>query len=156
MSDFPPGQWSPLLVGHQWPSAGSLAILTAAATNRSKTAQAFEMYGDALRTTRAGLLADQEGVTADDTRDAFQAGEYQARDSAGKNASKAHGYQSAHAWISELRSELTDIAARGNSAIEEIQASKEPVAIKVGKIVDVVVQAQSEASGKAGSHSANL
>lgn len=117
---------------------------------------ALDGYADALRNARSGPLAEQEGVTAEDTRNAFQRGEYIAREVADKNASKARAYQSAHQGISNLRDELTEIAAQGNKEIERIQASKEPVGIKIAKIVDLVMQSQSDANGKAGKHAANL
>ena len=39
---MPPGEWSALLVGHQWPTVGSLSILASARANRQSVTKQFE------------------------------------------------------------------------------------------------------------------
>ncbi|WP_179475581.1 hypothetical protein, partial [Mycolicibacterium vinylchloridicum] len=153
MSDLPAGQWSALLVGNQWPGFSSLATLSAAATNRASISEAFEAYADSLRTIRNGSLGEQEGVTADDTRQAFQTGEYSAQKISEVNAAKKGSYESARNATEELRSDLRTIAEQGNTDIDEIVASKAPPPVKAAKIAVVVTKAQEQASIKAASHS---
>lgn len=95
MIDFPPGQWSPLLMGHQWPDASSIVTLQGASTNRDAAGHAFDTYADALQTIRLGPLGAQEGVTADDTRAAFQTGEQHARELSSKYLAIAESHRSA-------------------------------------------------------------
>ncbi len=124
--------------------------------NRSATGHAFDAYADVLQSTRTGALGSQEGITAEDTRAAFQSGERQSRDLASKFGAIAESYKTAQQSTEQLRSDLADIAARGNSEITQIQNSSEPVAAKIGRIVKVVVSSQSESNAKAATHSATV
>jgi Family of unknown function (DUF5631)/Family of unknown function (DUF5632) len=130
--------------------------LESASANRSATSLAFDTYADVLQSTRSNALAAQEGVTADDTRAAFQAGEQHARDVSGKQHGIAVSYRSAQRSTQQLRSDLTDIALRGNAEIDRIQNSDQPFATKLEKIVDVLMSAQGEANNKAASHTGNV
>lgn len=156
MSDLPPGEWSPLLVGHQWPGLGSLAVLTSAEANRQLTTKNFETYANLLESAHNGPLAEQEGVTADDARAAFRNGLRLARDIAEKNEINRHAYDSAHRSTEDLRAQLYDVADRGNRAIREIQNSKKTAPEKISEIVDVVAAAQAEANTSAASHSGSV
>lgn len=156
MTDPPVGNWTELLVGHQWPSVASVNLTGAAAENRRTAADLLELYADSLRSAIDGPLASQEGVTAEDTREAFTNGESHALRLAEKNRGKGRAYQSANQDVSNLRTELSQIAADGNHQIEQILSSKEPTPIKLGKIVDVVLEAQERANAKATGHGANL
>ncbi|TDO10011.1 hypothetical protein EV580_4296 [Mycobacterium sp. BK086] len=151
MSDLPPGEWSELLVGHQWPSVASLTTLASAGLNRGTISTEFDSYADVLQSIRTGPLAQQEGVTADDTRDAFQAGETSARAVSEKNGVNQHSYDAAHRSTQYLRTQLSEIAQHGNSAIHDIQQSKDPAPIKLGKIVHAVMDAQTQANSRAAS-----
>lgn len=126
MTDLPPGEWSELLVGHQWPSVASLTVLTSAAANRGLISNEFDTYADLLQSVRTGPLGQQEGITADDARDAFSNGETQARAVADRNAANQQSYEAAHRSTQYLRNHLSEIAQQGNSAIQAIQQSKDP------------------------------
>jgi len=156
MSDLPPGEWSLLLVGHQWPTISAVEILTGAATTRKTAAAALDNYADTLQSVRTGPLSNQEGATAEDIRQLFGTGENHARETSSKNFAKSDVYKSAGESVASLREDLSTIAARGNAAIQAIQTSNKPAPTKIGEIVDAVVQAQTEASVKAADHSANL
>lgn len=156
MTDLPPGEWSEILVGHQWPTSATLTTLASAAANRGLAAEAYEGYANVLNSIRTGTLANQEGVTADDARDAFQAGEDHARVLSRQSAEKQRAYESATRSVNELRSELTTVADDGNAEIRNIQSSKDLPVTKLGKIVDVVLRKQTEASARAGRHADNI
>ena len=65
---FPPGKWSPLLVGDQWPHERDLAALSNGRSNRRRIRTGFSSFGDVLRSAQTGPLADQRGHTVDDLR----------------------------------------------------------------------------------------
>lgn len=152
MTDVPPGKWSLLLVGHQWPGSATLASITAASNNRNVFGTSFNKYAEQLESILSGPLANQEGVTADDAREHFQTGKTSAHEVASKNLVKSESLASAHTSTAQLRTELQDIAQRGNLQIEAIEASSDAFALKIGKIVDTVHTAQTEANQKAAGH----
>ena len=154
--DMPAGEWSALLVGHQWPGSAALVTLTAAAASRAATGGAHEGYADLLRANRTQILAAQAGLAADAARDSFQSGESRAREIAARAAAKRDSYEYAHRCAAQLRADLEAIAANGNAAIRAIQDSDQPVAAKVSAIVQTVTDAQQQANAKAAAHSANL
>lgn len=156
MADLPSGEWSQLLVGHQWPGSGSLAILGAAAADRAALGSAYDGYAEILRSVRTGILAAQEGLTADSARQSFGFGESGARDIAARSLAKHASYTSAHQWIAELRADLTAIAASGNSAIRRILDSGDPGPEKISAIVQTVTDAHQQANAKAATCSANV
>ncbi|EUA42883.1 hypothetical protein I552_7624 [Mycobacterium xenopi 3993] len=65
-------------------------------------------------------------------------------------------YQSAHDSGAELLRQLDTIAEDGNSRIKQIQSSKDPLPVKVGKITDVVLDCQTQANIKAATHCDNV
>ena len=146
MSDLPPGQWSSLLVGHQWPVRDSFSTLALAATHRRAVGTEFDAYSDLLQSARRGALASQVGVTADDVQDAFRTGEMRAHAIADKQRAISNSYEEAHKSVAILRSQLSDIARRGNAEIRQIQASKDPAVSKVAKIVETVIRSQTDAN----------
>ncbi len=156
MPDLPSGEWSQLLIGHQWPGSMSLAILSAAAADRAALGSAYDDYAEILRSVRTGILAAQEGLAADSARQSFGLGESGARDIAARNLAKHTSYTSAHQWITELRTELAAIAANGNSAIRRILDSGDPGPEKTIAIVQTVTDAHQQANIKAATCSANL
>lgn len=156
MSDLPPGEWSEILVGHQWPGEDSLATLEGAELNRTQMGKTFEAYAALIQSVRTGPLAEQEGVTAEDTRDAFRTGEQHAIALADKQHAIKSSYSTARNTASSLRSELSEIAARGNAEIRQIGNSKEPAPAKLAKIIEAVIRAQTEANTRAGSACGNL
>lgn len=88
MTDLPPGDWSALLVGHQWPGSATLTVLSAAADARSEVMRTREMHADALRSVRAEHLDIQDGIAAEAARELFRAGERRSRAVAAKNMTK--------------------------------------------------------------------
>ena len=156
MADLPPGQWSSLLVGHQWPGSEALAILRAAAASRAGLGSGYDGYADVLRAIRTHVLDSQLGVTAESARQSFQSGETLARDVAARNLAKHQSYESAHQWITELRTDLETIADDGNTEIRRILDSTGTAADKIGALVQTVTEAQVRANTRAASCSANL
>ena len=156
MADLPRGQWSSLLVGHQWPGSEALAILRAAAASRAGLGSDYDGYADVLRAIRTHVLDSQLGVTAESARQSFQSGETLARDVAARNLAKHQSYESAHQWITELRTDLATIADDGNSEIRRILDSTATAAEKIGALVQTVTEAQVRANTRAASCSANL
>jgi hypothetical protein len=156
MADLPRGQWSSLLVGHQWPGSEALAILRAAAASRAGLGSDYDGYADVLRAIRTHILDSQLGVTAESARQSFQSGETLARDIAERNLAKHQSYESAHQWITELRTDLQTIADDGNTEIRRILDSTATAAEKIGALVQTVTEAQLRANTRAASCSANL
>ena len=156
MADLPPGQWSSLLVGHQWPGSEALAILRAAAASRAGLGSDYDGYADVLRAIRTHVLDSQLGVTAESARQSFQSGETLARDVAARNLAKHQSYESAHQWITELRTDLATIADDGNTEIRRILDSTATAAEKIGALAQTVTEAQVRANTRAASCSANL
>lgn len=156
MIDYPAGQYSPLLVGHQWPCGTSQSTTNTAATNRTANKNTLETFSQLLKATLGGPLANQEGVTADDIRLAFQKGEKHAQHVAEKNETKANSYKSAHQSVRTLREELSKIAKTGNDAIENAMSSAQPAPMKVTQITDIIIASQTQANGKAAEYCENI
>ena len=156
MADLPSGEWSQLLVGHQWPDAATLSILSAAAVQRATLGADYDGYADILNSVRTGTLASQEGVTADTAHRSFRLGEIKARDIAVRNLAKQASYTSAHQWVTDLRADLEVIAASGNSAIRRILDSDDPAPLKVSALVQTVTEAQQHANARAAACCANV
>jgi hypothetical protein len=156
VTDLPPGEWSSLLVGHQWPTQATIGALVSAATNRSTIGTVFDEYADRLAAARVGPLGQQEGVTAHDARNAFQRGESAAREIARQNIEKQSAYELARGHVSELRTQLSDIARAGDAEIQSIQSSEDPLPAKFAKIVSVVSSSQAEANIKAAAQADNI
>jgi hypothetical protein len=154
--DLPGGEWSPLLIGHQWPGSASLAALAASERNRAATAAAHNNYAESLRAVRVGTLASQQGVAADAARQLFQSGEDAALGIAESNEAKRDSYRWAHRYVAELRSALQDIAHVGNSEIRRVLDSQRPLAEKVSAIVGTIAAAQTQANAKAAECSAGV
>ena len=147
--DYPPGEWSALLVGLQWVSGTTVEILDNALANRNAIvthfADLYRTLQEAINTT----LCKQEGVTADAIRDAFREGADQALEVVRKNQAYADALQKAVNAVVTLRGALTDIAARGNNEIHDIQNSKADLATKVTEITEAIAKYQREANEKA-------
>ncbi len=150
------GVWWQLMVGHQWPSTESLALLNAAAINRHSAAAAMDAFADLLHSIRTSALADQAGMTADTSRDVFQRGEDHARDLCEKSRAKKSAYESARRSTEQLQTDLGEIARQGETLIKSIQSSQAPDALKISQIIDVVVNAQTAANAKAADQGCTL
>jgi hypothetical protein len=150
--------WRDLLVGQWWTPETDLNIVGAAATTRQATAAAWQHFSDQLHQELSGPLNPelQKGMTADTIRETFKWGANQAGDVAETNdvISKAHG--SAHEWVTDLNSRLDTIAHDGKSRIQQIQNSKDLAPIKVGKIVEVVMECQQQANAAAAPCTQNI
>lgn len=157
MTDYPPGKWSPLFVAHVWPSGSDLHIIrNESMTNFRNLATIYHRFENELQQNRFELLSSQEGITVGDLRYAFQQGEKHAREIAEKNETKGSAYDFSYDSACELRSELTAITEKGNSNIKQIENSKDPPAIKIDKIVAVVLNCQTEATTKAAVYGDNI
>jgi hypothetical protein len=142
----PPGEWSQLIVGHQWPSDMTVAGLNAWIENRGQIANAHLNIADLLNAAKSGPLAVQEGKTADSLVQLFDEGEQLAREVANKNGVKKDSYATALSSVHDLRGKLSDIAQRYNQEIKKILESKEPAAAKVPEILAAIGRGQQEAN----------
>ena len=156
MTDLPPGEWSPLLVGHQWPTGATLSALAAVAGSRAAAHTSHDSYADALQTIRTEHLGIQEGVAAEAARTIFRTGEETARTIAAKNLGKRASYIAAQRAVSELRSELQTIAEAGNAAIRKVLDSAEEPAAQVSAIVEIVADAQQQSNARAAGRCADV
>ncbi|MEZ5132032.1 MAG: DUF5631 domain-containing protein [Mycobacterium sp.] len=156
MADLPAGEWTALLVGHQWPGADTLGSLLGAAARRGDLASTFDDYGNTLRGVRTAHLETQDGRTAEEIRQAFRRGETRAREISAASDAKQKAYRSARQCAEDLRTDLADIAAAGNAAIRRILDSEGPAAQKVSAIVETVTAAQLDANSRAAMHSAGV
>ncbi|HEY2085425.1 MAG TPA: DUF5631 domain-containing protein [Mycobacterium sp.] len=140
------GEWSALIVGHQWPSDTTIAGLNAWIENRGQIAEAHHNIADLLNSAKTGPLAVQEGKTADSLVQLFDEGEQLAREVANKNGVKKESYATALSSVQDLRGKLSDIAQRYNEEIRKILESKEPAAAKVPEILAAIGRGQQEAN----------
>ena len=145
MTDYPPGNFTILIIGPYWPSGASVISTVNAARNRGTVKSIFDDYGRQLLTTRTGPLAPMEGVTAQSLQDLFKIGEAHATSVSDKNGVKQRSFSDAADALNGLRSALTHIAAEGNAKIDEIMQSKKNAIQKLSEIVDVIAEKQGEA-----------
>lgn len=155
-ADLPVGEWTHVLIGHQWPASAALSVLDAAAASRSALGAAHDGYAEALRSVRAEIAGRQRGVAATGAEEAFRRGEQTAREVCARNIAKKDCYRSAQRWVADLRSDLGAIAASGNAAIRRVLDSDAPAAQKLDAIVRTVAQAREQANVKAAQCGANL
>lgn len=156
MTDLPPGPWTALLIGHQWPSVAAVDAMATGSARRKSLAASLDAYGDELRAISQTYLCAQQGVTADDIGAAFQRGEVHSRTLAARNLAKSDALHRARVVVAELRCTLSEIAEHGNRRINAILDSKAPAAEKVAHIVDVVSTAQRQATEKAALHGGDI
>ncbi|MCB0927025.1 MAG: DUF5631 domain-containing protein [Mycobacterium sp.] len=156
MTDLPDGEWSPVLVGHQWPAGSSVAALGAAATSRGAIEAGYRVFGDRLQTAIDGPLVEQEGVTADDIRAAFRRGRDDAQRIAESNRVKKEAYGTARDALTALRGQLTEYAGSGNREIEAIRQAKGNNSDKVPKILAIIAKYQAQADHAAGTHAQTI
>jgi hypothetical protein len=156
ISDVPPGRYSPILVGHVWPSGSNLAAVRNASATFVDTAMAYRRLQDQLRRDRFGPLADLGGVTANDVRDAFQRGEYHAGNLAEKNEAKQAALVAAGDAAGELRAELSTIAKEGDDRIGRIQDCDDSFPAKIDRIAAVVVECQTRANARAATYGEDI
>jgi hypothetical protein len=154
----PGGAWGEAMVGHVWTPHSDLTVTSAASTKRQATAAAWHHFSDELRQKLSGPLHPelQKGMTADAIRETFKWCADQGEEVAETNDTigKAHG--SAHDWATDLNFQLAEIAEDGSSKIKQIQESKEPAPVKLGQIVDVVMEGQQRANAAAAPYTQNL
>ncbi|SPM42281.1 putative transmembrane protein [Mycobacterium numidiamassiliense] len=153
---FPSGEWSLTLIGDQWPDDEDLAALSHGKLNRGNIKTGFTHFADMLRNAQSGPLANQQGYTADDLRNAFRQGEEQARQVAEKNGTKEGAYESAYNSMVSLQQDLTHLANEYNQQIDDIKKSKEPTEAKVTQIVAAINQGRTLASMAAAKWSGNV
>ena len=155
-ADLPVGEWTHVLIGHQWPASAALAVLDAAAASRSALGAAHDGYAEALRSVQAEIASHQRGVAATGAEEAFRRGEQTAREVCARNIAKKDCYRSAQRWVADLRSDLGAIAASGNAAIRRVLDSDAPAVQKLDAIVHTVAEAREQANVKAAQCGANL
>jgi hypothetical protein len=148
--DYPPGEWSALLVGLQWVSITSVTALSDAIANRGTIQTNFTQLHDTLQNAIMTTLAGQQGVTADAIRDAFRQGAEQAAQIAEKNGTYKKALQDSLDSVQHLREKLTAIAKDGNEQIDKILQSNDELDAKVTEIGLVVTEHQRQANQAAG------
>ncbi|WP_211283201.1 hypothetical protein, partial [Mycobacterium asiaticum] len=156
MTDFPPGEWSFLLIGDNWPTEQELLVLEQGKTRRHASKTGFYHFADELASVRTSELAEQRGLTVEDLREAFQRGATQARGAAEKNGIKETAYGTAIDSVKSLRQALTEIAQEGNREINRIQASPTPGPAKIAQVVELVQKCRTEANAVAAKYGANI
>jgi Family of unknown function (DUF5631)/Family of unknown function (DUF5632) len=144
--DYPPGQWSVLLVGAQWVSISSVTVLNTAIANRGDIQANFSQLHDTLQRAITTTLAGQQGETADAIRDAFREGAEQAAKVAEKNGAYKKALQDALDSVQHLRDKLTSIANDGNKQINDELQSKDELPVKVSKIAEIIADHQRQAN----------
>lgn len=155
-SDLPDGEWTDALIGAYWPGADALAVLTAGADARHRSATHFDSYADHLQSISRTQLSGQEGATADATRHVFARGENCARSTAERSGLKKLSYLQARTAVAALREHLAGIAEDGNAAIRRIQDSRIPLSAKVSGIVEVIADAQGQARTRTADNAGTL
>ncbi|HWF68985.1 MAG TPA: hypothetical protein VG187_05375, partial [Mycobacterium sp.] len=144
--DYPPGEWSALLVGAQWVSITAVTALNNAIANRGTVQTSFSQLHETLQQAITTSLAGQEGMTAEAIRDAFRQGADQAAQVAEKNGTYKKALQGALDSVTHLRDKLTSIARDGNQKIDNILKSNDKPEIKVTKIAEAVAECQRQAN----------
>lgn len=144
--DLPPGDWTPILVGDQWPNSASLQSTLDCAENRAALVSELDHYADVLVQIRHQSLAPQEGITAEEIRGDFERGIAEAQRVADVNRAKSKSYSAAHNAISEFRIKLGTLAAEGNRRIDAVNQSKQPLPEKVTAILTIVSEMKSRAA----------
>ena len=156
MTDFPPGEWSIILVGDQWPDDQALMALERGKTNRGNIKAGFTHFADMLRNAQTGPLTGQQGYTATDLRNAYHEGENHARRMAEKNRVKENSYQASYDSMLSLQHDLTTLAEEGNKQIKAIQDSKSSVEAKITQITVVINQYRALANLAAAKYGGNV
>jgi Family of unknown function (DUF5631)/Family of unknown function (DUF5632) len=153
---FPRGEWSSVLVGDQWPYDQDILELSHSKINRGNIKTGYVHFADMLCNAQTGPLAEQQGHTADDLRNAFRQGENHARQVAEKNGVKESAYGTAYDSMLSLQHDLTGLAEEGNKQIKEIQDSKQPAEAKVTQIVAAIHQYRALANLAAAKYGGNV
>lgn len=148
MTGLPPGEWSGLLVGRQWPNLMSLEVLKVADDNRREYEQLFNSYGTTLGGIESRDLATQEGATAEKIRLMFNQGRRRAFRLAEANRTKHQSYGVAEQSLNTLFDDLYNIASRGNFDINRVQVAQCPIEAKISQIVTIISRANAEADSK--------
>jgi hypothetical protein len=144
--DYPPGEWSLLLVGAQWVSITSVTALANAIGNRGTIQTNFSQLHDTLQNATTTTLVGQEGITAEAIRDAFRQGADEAAKIAEKNGAYKKALQNALDSVQQLRDKLTGIANDGNKQINDELQSKDDIATQVTKIAQIIADHQRQAN----------
>ncbi|BDB42264.1 hypothetical protein Mkiyose1665_39680 [Mycobacterium kiyosense] len=107
MTEFPPGRWSYLIIGDQWPTDQDLTALNIGRNNREALESSFTHFVTLLRAAQTGPFSNQRGLTAEDLRNAFRHGEKAVQRVAEKNTIKASAYRMAYDSVLSLQHDLT-------------------------------------------------
>ncbi len=128
-----------------------LGIVGAAATKRQATSTAWQQFSDSLRQQLSGSLNPelQKGMAADNIREAFQWGADQAGDVAKTNGVISDATSFRTRERERLEFSAGDDRRRGKIRNQRIQQSKDSPPIKMGEIVEVVMQCQQDANAAA-------
>ncbi|GLB83822.1 hypothetical protein SRL2020226_40380 [Mycobacterium kiyosense] len=116
MTEFPPGRWSYLIIGDQWPTDQDLTALNIGRNNREALESSFTHFVTLLRAAQTGPLSNQRGLTAEDLRNAFRHGEKAVQRVAEKNTIKASAYRMAYDSVLSLQHDLTTIATEARAS----------------------------------------
>jgi hypothetical protein len=146
MTDLPSGEWTPMLIGDQWPSSRSISAIAFAVVSRRSASSDFRRYSDLLLGINYRQLGQQEGNAAERGRALFELGATSSDQIARENSVKSIAYRAAHEHVVELRHSLADLAKEGNRRIEVVNESKIPLPEKVASILAIVTEVRARAS----------
>lgn len=156
MTDLPPGEWSAILVGDQWPDGHDIAVLGLGRDKRAAVRTSYLAFADLLLNTQRGPLAEQAGRTVDDIRHSFIRDENLARGVAALNGVKEDAYRTAYDSMQSLRNDLTAIAEEGNKEIKQVESSQFLTAAKTAKIADIIQRCKSLSAVAAAKYAGNV
>ena len=123
----------------------SLDATFSAAAAREKVATAYESYSDLLVVIKDRNIAPQEGITAENARGEFERSIINTRHIAEVNRVKSNSYAAVHRTVSEFRNKLRELAEGGNSRINEVNSSQNPLPAKVAEIIAIVMEIRGQA-----------
>lgn len=153
---FPPGKWSQLLIGDQWPDDQDITLLSQGRTNRGANATAFTLFAEGLHNARTGALTEQRGRTIDNLRSAFRNGEQHAQAVGERNSVKQKAYSAAWDSMLSLQHDLTALAEEANPQIEAIEHSKDPADVRAAEITAQILRYKAIACVVAAKYTGNV
>ena len=154
--DLPPGEWTPFLIGDQWPSSVGLETTLASAVQRGRLASSFETYSALLIETAIQNLAPQRGITAEESRAEFNRGVATARSIAEINRVKNKSYETVHRAVSNFQNSLRSLAAEGNGRIAKSESAAAALPDKIAEIIAIITEIRSRALLKAAACSSEI
>lgn len=150
VTDLPPGEWTALLIGDQWPSSNVVEAIQVSVRSRALAASNFKQHAELTLNTVANL-SSQRGITAADVLAEFHSGATHSEEISQTNSIKSGAYRNVYERVVELRNSLRAVAEHGNAAIESISRSKMPLALRIAEIQAIILRSREDAFVQAAS-----